>query len=292
MENIRDSILKKNSLLVEVLPPRGPRIEKFMEYCLKLKDIGVDGLSVTDMPIGRIRVSPWAVSHLLLKEGLDILMHFTRTNRSIIRHESDLLALDVLGIRNLLVLSGDDPKDGDYPNSSKVEDLSIDGLIRLIKLLNEGTDLVNNKLNGSTNFFIGAAINPYPSDLEKEISKAKAKVKAGADFFVTQPIFDTEKFRSFIDKLDLEIPIVVSIATFKNAKQFFRFANVPGIEMPEDYIKMISEREKVDDEYIRNYSIERAVQNLLEIRDIISGVYVIGIVKDLKAIKRIKEVMK
>jgi len=281
--------LEGNSLLVEVLPPRGPHVEKFMEYCLKLKEIGVNGLSITDMPIGRIRVSPWAVSYLLLKEKIDVLMHFTRTNRSIIRHESDLLALDVLGIKNLLVLSGDDPKDGDYPNSTKVEDLSIDGLIKLIKLLNKGTDLANNKLNGSTDFFAGAAINPYPHDMEKELLKAKVKMEAGTDFFVTQPIFNTEKFKSFIDKLNPKIPIIASIATFKNTKQFFRFADVPGIEIPEDYIKMISER--VDDEYTRNYSIERAIKSLSEIRDIISGVYVVGIVKDLEAIRRIKEVI-
>ena len=289
MDNIRDSISQRKSILVEVLPPRGPNIDKFMKYCLKLKEIGINGLSVTDMPVGRIRVSPWGVSHLLLKEKIDVLMHYTRTNRSMIRHESDLLALSVLGIDNLLVLSGDDPKGGDYPFSTKVEDISIDGLIRLIKFLNEGTDLANNNLNGKTDFFIGAALNPYSHDIEREIEKAKAKVDAGVDFFVTQPIFDTDKFKRFLDRFTPEKPLVVSIATFKTTKQFFRFADVPGIEIPEDYIKMVSER--VDDEYTRNYSIERAIRNLSEIRNIISGVYIIGIVKDLEAIRKIKEVM-
>jgi 5,10-methylenetetrahydrofolate reductase len=256
---------------------------------MKLKEIGIRALTVTDMPVGRIRVSPWAVSHLLLKEGIDVLMHYTRTNRSIIRHESDLLALDVLGIKNLLVLSGDDPKDGDYPSSSKIEDLSIDELIKLIKLLNEGTDLADNKLNGRTDFFTGAALNPYAKDINREIEKAKTKIDAGVDFFVTQPIFDTERFKRFLDKFLPEKPLVVSIATFKNTKQFFKFVDVPGIEVPEDYVKIVSER--IDDEYTRNYSIERAIKNLSEIKDIISGVYIVGIVKDLEAIQRIKEVI-
>lgn len=289
MSYIRDSISKKNAILVEVLPSRGPNIQNFMEYCMKLKEIGIRALTVTDMPVGRIRVSPWAVSHLLLKEGIDVLMHYTRTNRSIIRHESDLLALDVLGIKNLLVLSGDDPKDGDYPSSSKIEDLSIDELIKLIKLLNEGTDLADNKLNGRTDFFTGAALNPYAKDINREIEKAKAKIDAGVDFFVTQPIFDTERFKRFLDKFLPEKPLVVSIATFKNTKQFFKFVDVPGIEVPEDYVKIVSER--IDDEYTRNYSIERAIKNLSEIKDIISGVYIVGIVKDLEAIQRIKEVI-
>ena len=265
---LKGDIENKRAFIVEVLTPRGTDISKTIELAMNLKRIGINVVSITDTPLGRARMSPWAVSHNLVEMGLDVLMHFTRISRNLLRIHADLLGIHALGIRNLLVLSGDDPKEGDYPESTVLNDITTEDLIRLIRSMNLGYDLKGRRIKPNTDFLIGAVFNPF---IEREIDRAKKKLENGADFLISQPVFKLDDLPEF--HLDSS-KIVISLVLFRNKKHFRLFAGVPGVRMKDGFIENM---EKLDDDGVRMRSIESASEIVRKLRNEFAGFYIIGV---------------
>ncbi len=280
---MRESLKNSNCVVLEVLTPRGSNLQAFLEYAEEAWKTGIDAFTVTDMPMGKVRMAPWAVSHMLVESGKEVLMHFTRNTRNMIRIQSDLLGCHALGIKNLLLLSGDDPSHGDYPTSSVVNDININDLIRLTKLMNEGKDLNGKTLDGKTDFFVGGAVNPLS---EHDMERAKEKIKSGADFLVTQPLFDVGVAERVKETLNSKL--LASVVFFENARQMRAFSSVPGIEIP----KELFEASEKGDEYLKEKSFEVVLEFVEKTKGILDGFYIVAIVRDLEKIKKVVEVVK
>lgn len=280
---MRESLKNSNCVVLEVLTPRGSNLQAFLEYAEEAWKTGIDAFTVTDMPMGKVRMAPWAVSHMLVESGKEVLMHFTRNTRNMIRIQSDLLGCHALGIKNLLLLSGDDPSHGDYPTSSVVNDININDLIRLTKLMNEGKDLNGKILDGKTDFFVGGAVNPLS---EHDIERAKEKIKSGVDFLVTQPLFDVGVAERVKETLNSKL--LASVVFFENARQMRAFSSVPGIEIP----KELFEASEKGDEYLKEKSFEVVLEFVEKTKGILDGFYIVAIVRDLEKVKKVVEVVK
>lgn len=286
MTRLMDHIQQRRAFVVETLPPRGPNPERYLSYVRSVWKLGVSAIAVTDMPLARVRVSPWAVSRLMIREGMEVLPHFSRITRNKCRIESDLLGFHVLGVRNLLLLSGDDPSHGDYPESSKVQDLSIYDLVRLVKLMNTGTDLAGNKLNAPTEFHVGAV---FGHNFDEEVERVEKKIEAGVDFFISQPVFKEENLQRFLGKLSKVPPILVSAVVFKNRSQLSHFASVPGVVLPKSFVELLEEGRS--DEYIKAYTTDYVLKVVEELQPHVCGVYVAGIVRDLSFMSQLSQML-
>jgi len=225
---------------VEVEPPKGTELSSVFEKLNPFKD-RVDAYNVTDMQSSVMRMSSWAMALKLKEKGFEPILQVTCRDRNILALQGDLLGAASFGIKNLLLLTGDSPSSGDHPQAKPVFDLDSIGLINLANKLNSGFDWSGNKLKGEPDFFIGAALNPFSRDIDKEISKLEEKIKAGASFFQTQPIFDVEKFYSFVKKVSYLKPKIMAGIIFLKSSRSARYLNdkVEGIEIPAEYIKRL-----------------------------------------------------
>jgi len=283
---LREALEKGKGVILEVLTPRGPNLRKFLDFTEEMWKTGIDAFSVTDMPLGKVRMAPWAGAHFLLERNMDVLMHFTRTTRNMIRIQSDLLGSYALGVRNLLILSGDDPKHGDYPDTTRVNDISIIDLIKLTKSLNNGRDLGGRAIKPSTDFYVGAVFNHKDAN---DLRKAMEKVEAGADFLVSQPVFEIEEIKDVIDEMNSKVKLVLSVVFFKSEKQFRIFSQVPGVNIPERYLKDL---EGKNDDYVRDYTLSKALEIVERLKGKVNGFYIVGIVRDIEGVRRLVEVAK
>lgn len=261
-------------ITAELGPPKGTNIKEAMEKANLLKV--VDGINVTDNQRSVMRLSPISLCHKLVVKGFDPVFQITCRDRNVLALQSDLLSASVLGIKNVLALGGDNPKWGDHPNAKPVFDVDSIGLIKILKKLNSEEDLSGNKLEGGTNFFIGAALNPGSDNQKAEIEKFNAKVKAGAEFFQTQAVYDVDDFKEFLDKFNhSNVFILAGILPLKSAKMA-RFMNekVPGINVPESLIKEIEESSEPE-----KTGIEQAARIIKEIKEkkLCSGVHIMAI---------------
>ena len=228
-------------IAVEMDPPRGLSIHKRLAGASLLADAGADVIDVADSPMARMRMSPWAVCHLVQsKFEVESTLHFPTRGRNLLRVQGDLLAAHAMNIRNVFVVMGDPTAIGDYPDASDSYDLVPTGLIRLIKEgFNAGVDHSGGQIGQPTSFFVGAALNLCPSKPEREMHVLRKKLDAGADFFLTQPVFDVGKALTFVKSYEdqyesLDVPILVGIlplVTDRHAR--FLHNEVPGIEIPE-----------------------------------------------------------
>jgi methionine synthase / methylenetetrahydrofolate reductase(NADPH) len=228
-------------ITVEMDPPRGLSTHKLLAGASLLADAGADVVDVADSPMARMRMSPWAVCHLIQsKFEIETTLHFPTRGRNLLRVQGDLLAAHAMNVRNVFVVMGDPTAIGDYPDASDSYDLVPTGLIRLIKEeFNTGVDHSGGLIGQPTSFFVGAALNLCPGNPEREIHVLKKKIDAGVDFFLTQPVFDVEKARAFLDFYQQEngilgVPVLVGIlplVTDRHAR--FLHNEVPGIQIPE-----------------------------------------------------------
>jgi methionine synthase I (cobalamin-dependent)/5,10-methylenetetrahydrofolate reductase len=227
---------------IEMDPPRGLATQKLVAAASLLKEAGADVINVADSPMARMRMSAWAVCDTVQhRVGIETTLHFPTRGRNLLRVQGDLLAAHALGIRNVFVVMGDPTSIGDYPEATDNYDLVPSGLIKLIKQgFNAGVDHSGTSIGQPTSFFAGAALNLCPADEESEIKNLKRKLKAGADFFLTQPIYDSEKAKAFLDKFaeangaPLGKPVLVGILPLVSVKHAnFLHNEVPGIVIPE-----------------------------------------------------------
>jgi homocysteine S-methyltransferase len=225
---------------VEMDPPRGLATHKLLAGASLLGEAGADVINVADSPMARMRMSPWAVCELVeRKVQLETTLHFPTRGRNLLRIQGDLLAAHAIGVRNILVIMGDPTAIGDYPEAMDNYDLAPTGLIKLIKQgFNAGLDHSGSEIGQPTSFFVGAALNLTPPDLEREMQLLRRKLTHGADFFLTQPVFNPDAAAKFLERYkkkhgNFEKPVLVGVLPLYGTRHAaFLHNEVPGISIP------------------------------------------------------------
>ncbi len=262
---------------VEVLPPKGCDAEKTLDSIRLLKDAGVDGVNIPDGPRAQTRMSAQATAVLVEREiGIEAVLHYCCRDRNLLGMMSDLLGAAALGLHNLLLITGDPPKMGPYPDATAVFDIDAIGLTNMVNKLNHGLDLGNNPIGKPTAFSIGVGVNPGAVNMEEEIRRFEWKVEAGAEYAITQPVFDTAQLKRFLDMIShVRIPIVAGIwplISFRNAE--FMHNEVPGVNVPADILERMRLASEQSKETAREMGIAIAREALTEVKDVIQGVQV------------------
>jgi len=263
---------------VEMDPPRGLSTHKLIAGASLLTEAGADVINVADSPMARMRMSAWAVCDVVQRRvNVETTLHFPTRGRNLLRVQGDLLAAHALGIRNVFVVMGDPTAVGDYPEAMDNYDLVPSGLIKLIKQgFNEGVDHSGTSIGQPTNFFVGAALNLCAPESEQEVKNLRRKIRAGVDFFLTQPIYRPEDRNGFLSSYEekhgkLEQPILVGIlplASLKHAN--FLNHEVPGISIPDKIIRRMEQAgERAAEEGVRI-----AVELIEQIKPWAHGVYI------------------
>jgi homocysteine S-methyltransferase len=262
---------------VEVLPPKGCDAAKTLESIKLLVKAGVDAVNIPDGPRAQTRMSAQATAVLVEREvGIEAVLHYCCRDRNLLGMMSDLLGAAALGLHNLLIITGDPPKMGPYPDATAVFDIDSIGLTNMVNKLNHGLDLGNNPIGCPTAFSIGVGVNPGAINLEEEIRRFEWKVEAGAEYAITQPVYDTEQLRSFLKKIEhVRIPIVAGIfplVSIRNAE--FMHNEVPGVNVTPEILDRMRKASDVSKEAAREEGIKIARESLQEVRDLIQGVQV------------------
>ncbi len=228
-------------------PPRGLSAHKLLAGASLLAEAGADVINVADSPMARMRMSPWAVCELIQRQSdVETVLHFPTRGRNLLRVQGDLLAAHALGIRNVFVVMGDPTSIGDYPDAMDNYDLVPSGLIKLIKQnFNVGLDHAGADIGQPTTFFVGCALNLCPADLDQEIKNLQRKLKAGADFLLTQPVYQPEAARAFLERYEdrhgpLQTPILVGVLPLYGVRHATFLNNeVPGINISDEYMQRL-----------------------------------------------------
>ena len=247
MEGVPSQLSKKLSsgefvFSVEMDPPRGLSTHKLLAGASLLADAGADVINIADSPMARMRMSPWAVCSLIQREfGIETVLHFPTRGRNLLRVQGDLLAAHAMDIRNVFVVMGDPTEIGDYPEAMDDFDLVPSGLIHLIKCgFNVGIDHAGVEIGQPTSFFVGCALDLIPQDIEREIKNLHRKIKSGADFILTQPIYQPEMAERLIIEYEnrhgkLVTPILGGVLPlFGHRHAAFLHNEVPGINIPDE----------------------------------------------------------
>jgi homocysteine S-methyltransferase len=260
-------------ITVEISPPRGADDAEELEICRRLRAAGVDAVDVADNPLARLRMSPWATAARIQREvGLEAILHFTTRDRNVMRLQSDLLAVHALGIRSVLVLRGDQPQAGDYPQATAVSDVFPSGVVRMIREFNRGRDVAGNPIGEPTRFLVGVALNLAPLDPAREMRGWEKKLAAGGNFVCTMPIFEPETLEAFLSRYGRPpIPMLVGVLPLRGVRHAeFLHNELPGMIIPDRIRAQM--REARDG---REMGM-RLVRDLLRvIRDRAGGVYLI-----------------
>ncbi|HVG37860.1 MAG TPA: bifunctional homocysteine S-methyltransferase/methylenetetrahydrofolate reductase [Pyrinomonadaceae bacterium] len=262
---------------VEVLPAKGCDAAKTLEQIKLLKVAGVNAVNIPDGPRAQTRMSAQATALLVERElGLETVLHYCCRDRNLLGMMSDLLGAAALGLRNLLLITGDPPKMGPYPDATAVFDIDSIGLTNMVNKLNHGLDLGNNPIGQPTAFCIGVGVNPGSLNLDEEIKRFEYKVEAGAQFAITQPVFDTEQLRDFLRRIEhVRIPVVAGIwplVSYRNAE--FLHNEVPGVRVTPSIMERMRAASEKGKDAARDEGLQIARESLLEVRDLIQGVQV------------------
>lgn len=274
MSNLSEA-LKSGKFVVtaEIGPPKGVDIEEMLADAELFRG-RVDAVNVTDQQSSVMRLGSLATCHLLKERGLEPVFQMTCRDRNRIALESDFLCAHVLGIENVLCLTGDYISLGDHPEAKPVFDLDSVSLLETATLLQQGRDLAGKELKGRPNFFLGAVVTPGADPLEPQIIKMEKKVRAGAQFFQTQAVYEPEEFERFVKEIKhLGVPVLVGIVLLKSAGMArFMNKNVAGVHVPDSFIEEIDRAENK-----REKSVEIAARLIKEMKDLCQGVHIMAI---------------
>jgi homocysteine S-methyltransferase len=262
---------------VEVLPPKGVDAQKTLDSIRLLKNAGVDGVNIPDGARAQSRMSALATAVLVEQQiGIETVLHYCCRDRNLLGMMSDLLGAAALGLRNILVITGDPPKMGPYPDATAVFDIDSIGLTNMVNKLNHGLDLGNNPIGEPTSFCIGVGVNPGAINLDEEIKRFEWKVEAGAQYAITQPVFDTDQLRAFLKRIQhVRIPIIAGIwplVSYRNAE--FLHNEVPGVRVTPSIMDRMRNASAISKEAGKDEGLKIARESLLEVRDEIQGVQV------------------
>ena len=268
------------AISVEMDPPRGLSTHKLLAGASLLADAGADVINVADSPMARMRMSAWAVCDVVQRKvGVETTLHFPTRGRNLLRVQGDLLAAHALGIHNVFVVMGDPTSIGDYPEAMDNYDLVPSGLIKLIKQgFNAGVDHSGTSIGQPTNFFVGAALNLCPPDVEREIKNLHRKVNAGTDFFITQPIYRSEDGPALLERYEakygkLNKPVLAGVLPLVNVRHAnFLHNEVPGISIPEETRRRVEAAG--DAERGVKAGVELAVELIHQLKAWAGGVYI------------------
>jgi homocysteine S-methyltransferase len=224
---------------VELLPPRGYQTDEIVERARRLKIGGVDLVCIPDGQRAGARMSALSLAVLIeQRAGIDTLLQYSCRDRNLLGIQSDLLGAHAMGLRNLMLITGDPGRVGDYPDATAVFDVDSIGLTNLASRLNHGRDVGGQPIGAPTAFHLGVSVNPSAPNLDEELRRFEYKVEAGAEFVVTRPVFDVRAFERFVKRIErARLPIVAAVFPFESARNADFMANeVPGLSVPESLL--------------------------------------------------------
>jgi homocysteine S-methyltransferase len=262
---------------VEIVPPRGVDATKMLQGVEALKRAGVDAVNVPDGPRAQSRMGALLTSLLIEQRiGIETVTHYCCRDRNLLGMLSDLLGAAAMGLRNLLIITGDPPKMGPYPNATAVFDIDAIGLTNLVRNLNRGLDPGDNAIGTPTSFAIGVGVNPAALDPAHEIKRFEWKVDAGAEYAITQPVFDVEQLERFLARIEhVRIPIIAGIWPLVSARNAEFLANeVPGVVVPPEIIARMRHANEQSKEAAVAEGIAIAREMLERVRPVVQGVQV------------------
>jgi len=267
-------VAKEFVVSVELDPPKGLNPRKILEGAVLLQQAGVDFINIADSPMARVRMSCLALARLIQDHlGVETIIHFTTRDRNLMAIQSELLGAHAMGIRNILALTGDPLRVGDYPNTTGVWDVDSVGLIRVIRGMNEGHDAAGSSIGARASFHIGCALNLNMSDEETdhEIEKHRQKLEAGAHFIMTQPIYELAPLQRFLDRAGKPpLPMLLGCIPLHSSRHAEYLHNeVPGITIPDE----VRARMRAAGEHGHEEGLKLAQELLAEASKLVEGVY-------------------
>jgi methionine synthase I (cobalamin-dependent)/5,10-methylenetetrahydrofolate reductase len=265
---------KKFVTLVEIVPPKGIDCSREIEGAGMLAALGVHAINVPDSPRASARMSGQSLAIQIHQHtGVETVLHYTCRDRNVLSIQSDLLGASSIGLRNILCVTGDPPRLGNYPDATAVFDVDSIGLVNIVQRLNHGLDIGSNAIGASTNFTIGVAANPGVGDIENEIRRFAYKVEAGAEYAITQPVFDLKLLEDFLERIrDHRIPIIAGIWPLTSLRNAEFMKNDLRVSMPEEIMLRMAQAETP--EAAREEGIRIAQEMLEAVRPYVDGVQV------------------
>jgi len=257
--------------MVEIVPPKGIDISKEIEGARFLKSVGVDGVNIPDSPRASARMSNQALSLLIQQEvGMQAILHYTCRDRNVLCIQSDLLGAAAVGIRNLICITGDPPKMGNYPDATAVFDVDAIGLVNIVHNLNLGLDIGGNPIGVGTGFVLGVGANPGLSDLDEEIRRFEYKVEAGAEYAVTQPVFDISLLETFLGRIEhCRVPVVAGIWPLVSVRNAEFMKNELRVSVPDSVLQRMAAAP--NPEAARAEGVAIAREMLTSVRQMVQG---------------------
>jgi homocysteine S-methyltransferase len=260
--------------LVEIVSPRGISCTHEIEGARKLAQLGVHAINVPDSPRASARMSAQSLCIQIQQHtGIETILHYTCRDRNLLSIQSDLLGASSIGLHNILCLTGDPPKLGNYPDATAVFDVDSIGLVNIVRRLNHGLDIGSNSIGASTNFTIGVAANPGMPDIEQELRRFAFKVEAGAEYAITQPVFDLRLLESFLKRIEgHRIPVIAGIWPLTSLRNAEFMKNDLRVSMPEEIMLRMAQADTPD--AARREGILIAQEMLAAVRPFVQGVQV------------------
>ena len=263
---------------VEIDPPRSVHIERTLQSARLIRDAGADLVNISDSAMARVRMGAMAVGFAIQRElGLESLIHFTTRDRNLMALESELLGAHALGVRDILALTGDPPRVGDYPSGTGIWDIDSTGLIGILSRLNRGQDQAGRPIGAAAGFTIACALDPTAEDLERELDRLSGKIEAGAHVIMTQPIYAADQWHRFMERASrrwgdrLPRPVLLGVLPLHTARHAeFLHHEVPGITIPED----VREAMHAAGDRGAEVGLEKSLELLAEMETLVDGTYV------------------
>jgi homocysteine S-methyltransferase len=257
---------------VEIDPPRGLNPAKCIAGAQLVKEAGADAVNIGDSPMARVRMSALSLAVMIQSQvGIDTLIHFTSRDKNLMALQAELIGAHALGIRNIIALTGDPPRIGDYPSATGVWDVDSIGLIKILTRLNEGYDWLGTSIGRPATFTIACAVNPSAEDLDNEIDRFKQKIEAGAHVAMSQPLYDRETLERFFERTGpLPIPFLLGVLPLQSSRHAeFMHNEVPGIVVPQH----LRDRMRQAGENGIAEGLQQSRDLLEQTRDLVQGVY-------------------
>ncbi len=262
---------------VEMRPPRSVKFTRFLQNATLVRDSGADMINIPDNAMALVRMNNIAAARLIQQHvGIETIVHFTPRDRNLMAVQSDIIGAHATDIRNILAISGDAPGHGDFPHATGIWDVDSIGLIAMLNNLNQGLDARGKRLAVESAFFIGCAANPTAVDVNLDLERLQRKIASGAQFVMTQPLFDASTFFDYLEKYRqrygaLSVPVIVGLQPLHSYPQAEKFHNeVPGIEIPES----IRERLRLAGEASGKVGVEIAREIFDAVASVVQGVYI------------------
>ncbi|MEO8726433.1 MAG: bifunctional homocysteine S-methyltransferase/methylenetetrahydrofolate reductase [Acidobacteriaceae bacterium] len=262
--------------LVEIVPPKGVDSRKELEGAHFCKSVGVDAINVPDSPRASARMGNQALSLLIQQQvGIESILHYTCRDRNVLGIQSDLLGGHAIGLRNILCITGDPPKMGNYPDATAVFDVDSIGLVNIVHGLNEGLDIGANPMGSQTAFTIGVGANPGVPNIEEEVRRFQFKVEAGAQYAITQPVFDASLLEEFLRRIEsFRVPVIAGIWPLVSLRNAEFMKNELRVSVPDDIIERMVSASAISADAARHEGVAIAREMLMRVRPLVQGAQV------------------